>query len=90
MSTTISIFNARKRSKEGALAVSVPFLRKANVYPEACLANLCLCVIVQNCMACGLSEGKKGFLKKKKKKKVSFLSQLIRVEIKDKRVGRVH
>ena len=28
--------------------------------------------------------------KKKKKKKVSFLSQLIRVEIKDKRVGRVH
>jgi len=57
----MSIFKARKWSKEGTLAGSVPFLRKANIFPEACLANLCLCVTVQNCMACGLPEGKKGF-----------------------------
>ena len=61
----ISIFKARKHNKEEALAVSLPFLKKANIFPEACLANLCLCVTVQNCMACGLPEGKKGLKKKK-------------------------
>lgn len=70
----ISIFKAGKWRNEGALAVSIPFIRKAKVFLEACLPDLYLYVIIQNCVIMWPPRCKTGF------KNVSLLSHIIKVD----------